>query len=63
MSLQTFDTADIYSHGHSELILGKALKQMGAPRESVVILTKVFFPTTGPSDVSIDYQSEGNSLK
>lgn|SRR5258706_1387449 len=62
-SLQTFDTADVYSHGHSEIILGKALKQMGAPRESVVILTKVFFPTVGPSDLNIPYSDGSNILK
>lgn len=62
-SLQTFDTADIYSHGHSEVILGKALKEMGVPRESVVILTKVFFPTVGPSDLSVSYLDDSNHLK
>jgi len=63
LSLQTFDTADVYSHGHSELILGKAIKQMGVPRESVVILTKVFFPTLGPSDPSVTYASDTNNLR
>lgn len=27
-----FDTADVYSNGLSEIILGKALKEIGAPR-------------------------------
>ena len=62
-SLQTYDTADVYSHGHSELILGKALKQMNVPRESVVILTKVFFPTLGPSNPIAGPQADTNSLK
>jgi aryl-alcohol dehydrogenase-like predicted oxidoreductase len=39
-----FDTADIYSHGESELITGKALKDFGPPREETVIATKVFHP-------------------
>lgn len=30
-----FDTADAYSSGISEIILGKALKEIGAPRGSV----------------------------
>jgi len=38
-----FDTADAYSSGYSEIILGKALKEIGAPRGRVVIATKVFF--------------------
>ncbi|MFV0425336.1 MAG: aldo/keto reductase [Bacilli bacterium] len=38
-----FDTANVYSIGDSEAILGKALKQY-ARREDVVIATKVGFP-------------------
>jgi aryl-alcohol dehydrogenase-like predicted oxidoreductase len=36
--------ANVYSNGESERILGNAIKAIGAPRESFVILTKVFFP-------------------
>jgi aryl-alcohol dehydrogenase-like predicted oxidoreductase len=36
-----FDTADVYSNGESERILGKALKEFNIPRERVVIATKV----------------------
>jgi aryl-alcohol dehydrogenase-like predicted oxidoreductase len=39
-----FDTADVYSYGRSEEILGRALKDARIPREHVVIATKVFFP-------------------
>ena len=39
---QAFDTANTYSKGESEVILGKALKQHKIPRESVVILTKTY---------------------
>ncbi|MFP4068422.1 MAG: aldo/keto reductase [Spirochaetaceae bacterium] len=39
-----FDTADMYSRGESERVLGKALKQY-AKRDEVVIATKVYFPT------------------
>lgn len=39
-----FDTADVYSLGESEEILGRALAHCGAPRESVVVATKVFAP-------------------
>ena len=39
-----FDTADMYSSGRSEEILGRALKDFGPPRDRLVIATKVFFP-------------------
>ncbi|WWC67924.1 uncharacterized protein I206_101843 [Kwoniella pini CBS 10737] len=39
--INTFDTANVYSGGESEVILGEFLKQHEIPRESVVILTKV----------------------
>ena len=35
--------ADIYSHGISERIIGKALKQYNIPRSKVVILSKCYF--------------------
>jgi aryl-alcohol dehydrogenase (NADP+) len=37
-----FDTADVYSLGRSEEILGKALRDFGPGRPKVVIATKVF---------------------
>lgn len=36
-----FDTADVYSWGESEKILGQALKELDIPREQAVIATKV----------------------
>jgi aryl-alcohol dehydrogenase-like predicted oxidoreductase len=36
-----FDTADVYSRGESEEILGRALKKAGVPRHSVVLATKL----------------------
>ena len=39
-----FDTADMYSVGVSEEILGRALKDFGPSRDKVVIATKVFNP-------------------
>lgn len=44
--INTFDTADIYSCGASEEILGKAIREIGCPREDVVILTKLYMPIT-----------------
>jgi aryl-alcohol dehydrogenase (NADP+) len=37
-----FDTADMYSDGVSEEILGRALKEFGGAREGYVIATKVY---------------------
>ena len=36
-----FDTADVYSRGESEQILGRSLHNLGVDRDSVVIATKV----------------------
>jgi aryl-alcohol dehydrogenase-like predicted oxidoreductase len=35
------DTADVYSEGESERLVGLALKSLGRPREQVVVATKV----------------------
>jgi aryl-alcohol dehydrogenase-like predicted oxidoreductase len=39
-----FDTADIYSRGQSEEILGRALKTLAIRRDESVVATKVFNP-------------------
>ncbi|TFY65126.1 hypothetical protein EVG20_g5710 [Dentipellis fragilis] len=39
--IQTFDTANVYSNGLSEVILGKAIKQHNLPRDEIVVMTKV----------------------
>ncbi|KIK64545.1 hypothetical protein GYMLUDRAFT_220988 [Collybiopsis luxurians FD-317 M1] len=38
--VNTFDTANIYSNGLSEIILGKAIKELKLPREEIVVMTK-----------------------
>lgn len=43
-----FDTADMYSDGASEEVLGRALKDLAVKREQVVVATKVFNPM-GPT--------------
>jgi len=42
-----FDTADIYSNGVSEEVVGRALRDFAAKREDYVLATKVFFPVDG----------------
>jgi len=37
-----FDTADVYSEGESEKMLGQSLRNLGIARKDVVIATKVF---------------------
>ncbi|MBZ5621750.1 MAG: aldo/keto reductase [Acidobacteriia bacterium] len=44
LGINFFDTADMYSVGVSEQILGRALKDFGPSRDRVVIATKVFNP-------------------
>jgi 1-deoxyxylulose-5-phosphate synthase len=39
-----FDTADMYSLGASEEVLGRALKDFGPSRDKIVIATKVYYP-------------------
>ncbi|CCF45235.1 aldo/keto reductase [Colletotrichum higginsianum] len=67
--LNTWDTANVYSNGGSEIVVGKALKQLNIPREKVVILTKCHFAVGEdsaplfylfPSEVdrSKDYQNQ-----
>src|ERR1700751_1324862 len=44
-----FDTADMYSRGVSEQLLGRALNRL-ARRDQVVIATKAFYPVAdGPN--------------
>jgi aryl-alcohol dehydrogenase-like predicted oxidoreductase len=42
-----FDTADVYSDGESEKMLGQSIRNLGIARKDVVIATKVF-GRTGP---------------
>ncbi|MGE5501522.1 MAG: aldo/keto reductase [Ignavibacteriales bacterium] len=46
-----FDTADVYSMGDSERMLGQALKDLGTKRSDVVVATKVYGEMgKGPND-------------
>jgi aryl-alcohol dehydrogenase-like predicted oxidoreductase len=40
--INTWDTAEIYSNGQSEVILGKAIQRYKIPRDRLVIMTKCF---------------------
>ncbi|MCJ1267813.1 hypothetical protein MMC22_007699 [Lobaria immixta] len=43
VGLNTWDTADFYSYGRSEEIIGKALREFKIPRSKVVLLSKCYF--------------------
>ncbi|KAH9848625.1 Aldo/keto reductase [Lenzites betulinus] len=55
----TFDTANVYSNGLSETILGKAIKHFNLPREELVIMTKLYFPR--PKDPGVVLWAGGAS--
>lgn len=66
--LNTWDTANVYCNGASEVIIGKALKKYQIPRNKVLILTKCynavsedpegrFFIQRDACEASKDYQN------
>jgi len=61
LGINFFDTADVYSHGKSEEIVGRALE---GRRNDVVIATKVGLPTgDGPSDRGLGDRHVRQSLE
>lgn len=44
LGINFFDTANMYSGGASEEVLGRALRDFGPPRDRVVVATKVYHP-------------------
>lgn len=39
--INTFDTAEIYANGQSEIEMGRVIKELGWNRRELVIITKV----------------------
>ncbi|RMZ77544.1 hypothetical protein DV737_g4358, partial [Chaetothyriales sp. CBS 132003] len=62
--LNTWDTANIYSNGVSEELIGKAIKKFNIPRHKLVILSKCF-GTVGeePGTGNIQYPQEAAASK
>ncbi|KAI0737384.1 Aldo/keto reductase [Daedaleopsis nitida] len=60
--ITTFDTANIYSHGASETILGNAIKELNLPRDELVIMTKVFFPICKDGTVQVTNPEESGII-
>ncbi|KAE8312044.1 NADP-dependent oxidoreductase domain-containing protein [Aspergillus transmontanensis] len=46
--INTWDTANTYSNGMSEILIGKALERYNIPRSKVVIMTKLYYPVLEP---------------
>lgn len=61
--LRTFDTADTYSNGKSEELLGMFLKKYKIPRQNVVIMTKGYFPVLDDVNDSSGLSNDADALK
>ncbi|KAJ3527072.1 hypothetical protein NM208_g10890 [Fusarium decemcellulare] len=59
LGINTWDTADFYSNGASEEIVGKALKRFNIPRSKVVILSKVYFPIAEGEGTKLPVANDG----
>jgi aryl-alcohol dehydrogenase-like predicted oxidoreductase len=60
--IYTWDTANTYSNGASEAIIGTALKKYSIPRSRVVILTKLYYPVLEGSDARPQPAENGDEL-
>ena len=63
VGLRTFDTADVYNNGQSEVLLGEFLKKYNIRRETVVILTKIYFDSDDSMEVGSNFASINESTK
>jgi len=51
-----FDNAEGYANGNAEIVMGKAIKNLGWRREDVVISTKIFWGGNGPNDTGLSHK-------
>ncbi|KAL9641448.1 hypothetical protein ABK040_013373 [Willaertia magna] len=56
LGINFFDTADVYSNGESEKILGKFIKENNIAREEIVVATKVFFPVDKSGNQNVTFR-------
>lgn len=59
LGVNFIDTANTYAHGTSEEYIGQALKNLGVPRDEVVLASKVFFNEGHLSRAAIEREIEG----
>ncbi|PGH14858.1 hypothetical protein AJ80_05784 [Polytolypa hystricis UAMH7299] len=57
--LNTWDTANLYSNGNSERIIGKTIKKYNIPRHKVLILTKCWGPVSEHENCYIVQHGDG----
>jgi len=65
LGINFFDTADVYGRGQSELILGKALREGGIPRDKIVIASKcgIIFKGMSPDYIYKAYDLSPSYIK
>lgn len=54
LGITSWDTANIYSNGESEKIIGKAVKKYNLPRHKLIIMTKCFNPIGETLEIKAD---------
>ena len=59
LGVNFIDTANCYAHGTSEEYIGAALRELGVPRDQVVLASKVFFNEGGLSREAINREIDG----
>ncbi len=59
LGINFIDTANCYAHGTSEEYIGKALRELGIPRDQVVLASKVYFNDGHLSREAINREIEG----
>jgi aryl-alcohol dehydrogenase (NADP+) len=64
LGINFFDTADVYSMGESEVVLGRVLKKLGISRDQVVVATKVCHPMgAGPNERGLSRKHVRHSIE
>ena len=61
LGVNFIDTANCYAHGTSEEYIGTALRELGVPRDQVVLASKVFFNEGGLSRAAINREIGRNA--
>ncbi|KAJ4354969.1 hypothetical protein N0V95_003348 [Ascochyta clinopodiicola] len=51
--INTWDTANIYSNGQSEKLMGKAMQAYNIPRQKLIIMTKCYRVTCDPDNYDV----------
>ncbi|KAH8621924.1 hypothetical protein J4E82_011375 [Alternaria postmessia] len=66
--INTWDTADVYSQGTSELLIARAIKDYAIPRSRLVLLTKLYFGVdpevvkSGETDFAMAMRNDGHMV-